>query len=107
VPRRPRFVVPDAPHHVTQRGNNRQPVFLCSADYQRYLAVRGRHASRGGLRLLGYCLMTNHAHLIAVPEREGSLAQALGRAHAEYALALNRPIAAAAMFGRTASSPAR
>ena len=34
--------------------------------------------------------MTNHVHLIAVPEREGSLAQALGRAHAEYALALNR-----------------
>ncbi len=33
--------------------------------------------------------MTNHVHLIAVPEREGSLARTLGCAHAEYALAVN------------------
>lgn len=92
VPRRSRVVVPGAPHHVTQRGNNRQPVFLCDTAYQRYLEVLGRHASRAGLRLLGYCLMTNHVHLIVVPGREGSLAQALGRAHAEYAPALNRAL---------------
>ena len=46
--------------------------------------------SRCGARILGYCLMTNHVHLIAVPENQGSLARALGRAHSEYALALNR-----------------
>jgi putative transposase len=34
--------------------------------------------------------MTNHVHLVAVPEREDSLARALGCAHSEYALALNR-----------------
>jgi len=34
--------------------------------------------------------MTNHVHLIATPEHENSLGLALGRAHAEYALALNR-----------------
>jgi putative transposase len=33
--------------------------------------------------------MTNHVHLIAVPEREGSLARTLGCTHSEYALALN------------------
>jgi putative transposase len=34
--------------------------------------------------------MTNHVHIVAVPEREKSLAQCLARAHSEYALALNR-----------------
>ena len=90
MPRRSRVVVPETPRHITQRGNNRQPVFFSPADYPRYLQILGKHAVRSGLRLLGYCLMTNHVHLIAVPERETSLAQALGAAHAEYALALNR-----------------
>ena len=90
MPRRARVVIPGVPHHVTQRGNNRQPVFDSPDDRRRYLELLGRHAERCGARLLAYCLMTNHVHLIAVPDRETSLAQALGRTHSEYALALNR-----------------
>ena len=40
------------------------------------LAALGENAARYGMRLLGYCLMTNHVHLVAVPEREDSLAKA-------------------------------
>ena len=90
MPRRARVVIPGVPHHVTQRGNNRQPVFDSPDDRRRYLELLGRHAERCGARLLAYCLMTNHVHLIAVPDRETSLTQALGRTHSEYALALNR-----------------
>ncbi len=90
MPRRPRVVVPGAPHHITQRGNNRQPVFFCPEDRLFYLDLLSRHAERAGARILGYCLMTNHVHLIAVPEREASLARALRHAHSEYSLAVNR-----------------
>ena len=90
MPRRPRFIVPGVPHHVTQRGNNRQSVFLSPDNCRRYLDLLGRHAARCGARILGYCLMTNHVHLIVLPENEGSLARTLGRAHSEYALALNQ-----------------
>ena len=90
MPRRPRVVAPGVAHHVTQRGNNRGAVFHSSEDRRCYLDLLGRHASHHGARILGYCLMTNHVHLIAVPEREDSLARALGCAHSEYALALNR-----------------
>jgi putative transposase len=48
-----------------------------------------RHATHYGTRILGYCHMTNHVHLIAVPEREDSLARTLGCTHSEYTLALN------------------
>jgi len=36
-----------------------------------------RHVIHYGVRILGYCLMPNHVHLIAIPERENSLARAL------------------------------
>jgi REP-associated tyrosine transposase len=90
MPRRPRLVVPGIAHHVTQRGNNRQAVFAGADDRRLYLQPLTAHASQSRARLLGYCLMTNHVHLIVVPEREDSLARAFGRTHAEYAQAVNR-----------------
>jgi putative transposase len=90
MPRRPRVVFPGVAHHITQRGNNREPVFRSSGDRRFYLDLLVRHAARHGARILGYCLMTNHVHLIAVPDRGSSLARTLGCTHSEYALALNR-----------------
>jgi putative transposase len=90
MPRRPRAILPDVAHHITQRGNNREPVFHSSDDRRFYLDLLGRHAAHYGARILGYCLMTNHVHLIAVPRLENSLARTLGCTHSEYALALNR-----------------
>ena len=72
-------------HHITQRGNHRQTVFQTDADRQLYLALLKENAAHYGVRLLGYCLMTNHTHLIATPQHEDSLARALGRTHADYA----------------------
>ena len=80
-----RVVIPGLAHHVTQRGNRQQNVFL-SDDHRRvYLKTLGKHCEKYGLRILGYCLMTNHVHLVAVPLREDSLAKGLGRTHNDYA----------------------
>jgi putative transposase len=49
-----------------------------------------RHTSANHVRILGYCLMSNHVHLVAVPEHPESLARALKCAHAEYAFGWNR-----------------
>ena len=72
-------------HHITQRGNQRQPVFHQNEDRRVYLALMMENAARYGTRLVGYCLMSNHVHLIAIPEREDSLAKTMGRIHADYA----------------------
>ena len=90
MPRRARVVFPGIAHHVTQRGNNRQTVFFSPDDRRLYLDLLSHRARRDGTRVLGYCLMTNHVHLVVVPDDEGSLARTLGRVHSEYALALNR-----------------
>src|SRR5579872_2678162 len=90
MPRRPRVVIPGAPHHVTQRGNNRQDVFHSNDDRKLYLKLLDQQAERHKLRVLGWCLMTNHVHLIVIPEDAASMALALGQAHSQYALAMNR-----------------
>jgi len=89
VPRRPRVIIPGIAHHITQRGNNRQQVFYSDCDRRLYLDLLSRHAPQYGARIVSYCLMTNHVHVVAIPEREHSLARTFGRTHAEYAAALN------------------
>ena len=81
----PRVVVLDVPHHVTQRGNARQVILASEADRATYLGLLQRYSQLHGLALLGYCLMPNHVHLIAVPRRPEALAQALKQAHGCYA----------------------
>ena len=85
-----RVVAVGAPHHVTQRGNNRQQVFFSDLDRRFYMTLVRHYAERHGVRVLGWCLMTNHVHLVGIPEHESSLARALGRAHYEYTIYLNR-----------------
>jgi putative transposase len=85
-----RVVAAGVPHHVTQRGNNRQDVFLTDEDRRAYLDGLRKRAEEENLRILGYCLMANHVHLVGVPERDDSLARALGRTHSSYARCFNR-----------------
>jgi putative transposase len=90
MPRVARIVVPNVPHHVTQRGNNRQEVFFVDDDRRAYLKTLAEQCRKHGVRVLGYCLMTNHVHLIAVPATADALARAIGRAHWLYARYVNR-----------------
>ena len=90
MPRIARAVVVGVPHHVTQRGNNRQDVFFVDEDRASYLHLLKTHAERFDLVVYGYCLMTNHVHLIVVPQNEHALAKAVGRTHYDYTRYVNR-----------------
>jgi putative transposase len=85
-----RIVVPGFPHHVVQRSNDRQVAFGSDGDHLAYLQMLGRQADRFGLRVLGYCLMRHHVHLVVVPRTSASLAQAIGRTHWLYTQHVNR-----------------
>jgi putative transposase len=80
-----RVVAVGLPHHVTQRGNNRQEVFQSDQDRLLYLKLLREQSARHHLRIWGYCLMDNHVHIVAAPLSEDSLAGTLRRAHADYA----------------------
>ena len=74
MPRTARIVIPGLAHHVTQQGNNRQDVFFVDDDRRAYLSFLEEQSDKYGLEVSGYCLMSNHIHLIATPEKGNSLA---------------------------------
>jgi putative transposase len=84
-----RVVVPGVAHHVTQRGNRRQPTFFQEDDYRAYLELLGEWCGRCGVEVWAYCLMPNHVHLIVVPQNEDGLRRALGEAHRRYTRRIN------------------
>jgi len=90
MPRSSRVVIPGCPHHITQRGNNRQPVFLVEEDRTFYIETLREQCERFGLAVEAYCLMDNHVHIVAVPAGEESLAKAVGRTNLYYTRYVNR-----------------
>lgn len=84
-----RIILENIPYHLTQRGNSRQQIFFEPQDYRLYLDLLRNYAEDAHLRLWAYCLMPNHVHLIAVPERPEAMASALGRTHADFARHFN------------------
>ena len=84
-----RIVVPHAPHHITQRGNRRLPIFFSDEDRVAYLALLGASCQTSGTRCLAWCLMDNHVHLILVPASADGLRAALGEAHRRYTRRIN------------------
>lgn len=87
--RLPRIVIPDVPHHVTQRGNRRLPVFFGDDDRALYLALVAEGCAKARVRCLAWCLMDNHVHLILVPADADGLRAALGEAHRRYTRHVN------------------
>lgn len=85
--RLPRLTVPGYPHHIIQRGNNRQAIFASPEDYQLLSALLQEHALANKVAIHAYVLMSNHFHLLATPETaEGipMLMQAVGRRYVRH-----------------------
>jgi len=88
--RHPRVVIPNLAHHITQRGNRKMHVFGDQEDRRVYLRMLVQRCLRYSLNIFSYCLMTNHIHLVAIPDNEHSLSNALRDAHGLYALYFNQ-----------------
>ncbi|HBW48202.1 TPA: hypothetical protein DEF17_09810 [bacterium] len=87
--RPPRIDLEDYWYHVIARGNERQRIFKCPADYEYYLKLLDDrlYASRGNLG--AYCLMPNHIHILI---RRGSdmLSSVIHNVHSKYSHDFNR-----------------
>jgi len=60
-----RIVIPGLPHHVTRRGNRRQPIFWDDGDDALYRDLLAERCRKAGVAVWSYCLMPNHVHLRA------------------------------------------
>ena len=84
-----RIVVPNVPHHVTQRGNRRQEVFFSDDDYAAYRGLVAEACRANEVRCIAWCLMPNHVHLILTPTAGDGLRAALADAHRRYSRRIN------------------
>lgn len=73
MPRIARVIGVGYPHHIVQRGNNREMVFLNRRDYKKYLFFLSKYSEEKEIAVLAYCLMPNHAHLLVIPSDEEAL----------------------------------
>jgi len=80
-----RVVVAGAAHHVTQRGNGRQFLLASDSDRMVYLDLLAQAVRLHGVSVVGYCLMSNHVHLVLIPPESEALARALKATHGRYA----------------------
>ncbi len=91
MPRQRRIALPRLPHHVVQRGHNRHAVFITPDDRVAYLETLAEFRSHLGIRLYGYCLMTNHVHLIVDPGSEpANLGRLMKRLAGRHTRRINR-----------------
>ena len=84
-----RIVLPHVPHHVTQRGNRRLPVFFTDQDRSLYLQLLAQSCGEAGVSCLGWCLMDNHVHLVLLPRDQDGLRAALAESHRRYTRHIN------------------
>jgi putative transposase len=85
--RLPRLTRADYPHHIIQRGNNRQAIFVDRQDFETMLGLLAESAQKFSVAIHAYVLMDNHFHLLATPATAEALPlmmQAVGRSYVRY-----------------------
>ena len=85
MPRRLRFAPPGYWLHLTQRGNNKQPVFSTDADRQHFLTLVEQHSEERDVRVAAYTLMSNHFHLVAIGDRQDAISHFMMQVNGQYA----------------------
>lgn len=88
--RLPRLTLPGYPHHIIQRGNNRQPIFSDHADNELLLSLLEEHARKERVAIHAYVLMSNHFHVLATPETAEGIPQTMQSVGRRYVRAFNQ-----------------
>jgi putative transposase len=87
--RRPRLEVAGGTYHVTSRGNRQCSIFVDPIDRARFMSLLGDVVRRNRWKCFGYCLMTNHFHLV-LETPEPNLGHGMHRLNGLYAQRFNQ-----------------
>ncbi len=78
MPRAPRIDVGGYAYHVINRANARVRIFELEEDYEQFEELLDKGVKRFNMRLLAYCVMPNHWHLVLYPYEDGNLSEFMG-----------------------------
>ena len=85
--RQPRLALPGYPHHVIQRGNNRQPIVLDETDRRMLYSLWLEESLRHKVAVNAYVLLDNHFHMLLTPPSDEAMSlmmQSVGRTYVRY-----------------------
>ena len=85
--RQPRLALPGYPHHVIQRGNNRQPIVLDETDRKMLHSLWLEESQRQKVAVNAYVLLDNHFHMLLTPPSDEAMSlmmQSVGRTYVRY-----------------------
>jgi len=86
MPRRARSVAPDTVYHVLNRAAKRLTLFSDRADYSAFEELLFQLAHEMTMRLLCYCIMPNHWHLVLWPKSVEQMSKFMRRLTVTHAL---------------------
>jgi putative transposase len=78
MPKAPRIAVGGVVYHVFNRANGRSVIFTNPEDYVAFENILAKAVKRTPMRVLAYCLMPNHWHMVLWPIGDGDLSTFLG-----------------------------
>ncbi len=78
MPRQARVSVADVIYHVINRANGRATIFHTEKEYKHFISLVKEARDLTDMRILGYCIMPNHWHLILYPQTDTQLAEFMG-----------------------------
>lgn len=87
MPRTARVIIPNFPHHILNRANNKEIIFLDDEDFRFFLQQVKKYKEKFGVKIYHYCVMPNHYHFLIEPNSKESLVgfmQALMLVYAQY-----------------------
>ena len=77
MPRRPRIATGGLAYHVLNRRVGRGPLFESPKDYTLFETILREAVEQRLLRIVSYCLMPNHWHLLLWPREDGELSEVM------------------------------
>ena len=75
MPRVARGLADGLIYHIINRGNGRQRVFHTEGDYRAFVDLMTEAGKRHPVKVLAWCIMPNHFHLLVSPERADDLSR--------------------------------
>ena len=75
MPRMNRVAVGDTSYHVINRSNSRVQIFNSDKEYQHFESLLLEGVEIKGMRILAYCIMPNHWHLVLYPRNDWDMSE--------------------------------
>lgn len=77
MPRIARALVDGFIYHIINRSNGRQTIFHQDEDYKAFVNLIKEARNRYSVKILAYCLMPNHFHIVMIPVKAEELSKCI------------------------------